>query len=80
MTVGHGDKAHEILEESVPPLSQALKSGSESSKISVHSLYFMFNQFVFVRCILMQNFMVYLTWSMIVVTGVFGYYHFCWWQ
>lgn len=34
LTVGHGDNAHEILEESVPPISQALKSSSESLKIS----------------------------------------------
>ncbi|KAL4281019.1 hypothetical protein GQ457_03G030140 [Hibiscus cannabinus] len=33
LTVGPGDKAHEILKESMAPLSQALKSGSESSKI-----------------------------------------------
>ncbi|XP_021662837.2 uncharacterized protein LOC110651748 isoform X2 [Hevea brasiliensis] len=32
LTVGCGDNAHEILEESVIPLSQALKSRSESSK------------------------------------------------
>ncbi|XP_015900563.3 uncharacterized protein LOC107433737 isoform X1 [Ziziphus jujuba] len=35
LTVGQGDNAHEILEDSVPPLTQALKSGSESSKISL---------------------------------------------
>ncbi|KAF8406208.1 hypothetical protein HHK36_008293 [Tetracentron sinense] len=34
LTVGCGDNAHEILEESIHPLSQALKLGSESSKIS----------------------------------------------
>ncbi|KAF8410216.1 hypothetical protein HHK36_002739 [Tetracentron sinense] len=34
VTVGCGDNALEILEESVPSLAQALKSGSESSKIS----------------------------------------------
>ena len=28
------DKAHELLEESLCPLSEALKSGSETSKIS----------------------------------------------
>ncbi|KAF2324273.1 hypothetical protein GH714_011534 [Hevea brasiliensis] len=32
LTVGCGDNAHEIMEESVIPLSQALKSRSESSK------------------------------------------------
>ncbi|XP_059461356.1 uncharacterized protein LOC132190397 [Corylus avellana] len=32
LTVGPGDNAHEILEESVTPLSQALKSGPQSSK------------------------------------------------
>lgn len=35
LTVGPEDKAHEILEESVTPLSQALKSASDSAKISL---------------------------------------------
>lgn len=35
LTVGFGDNAREILEESLPPLTQALKSGFESSKISL---------------------------------------------
>ncbi|KAL1217202.1 hypothetical protein V5N11_021789 [Cardamine amara subsp. amara] len=34
LTVGLGDQAQEILEESVTPLSQALKSGRESLKIT----------------------------------------------
>ncbi|XVF64178.1 hypothetical protein PTKIN_Ptkin09bG0147200 [Pterospermum kingtungense] len=34
LTVGPGDNAREILEESITPLSQAVKSGSESSKIA----------------------------------------------
>uniref|UniRef100_A0A5B6ZTI5 Interferon-related developmental regulator 1 n=1 Tax=Davidia involucrata TaxID=16924 RepID=A0A5B6ZTI5_DAVIN len=34
LTTGPGDKAQEILEESVPHISQALKSRSETSKIS----------------------------------------------
>ncbi|XP_042493287.1 interferon-related developmental regulator 1 [Macadamia integrifolia] len=34
LTVGCGDSAAEILEESIPTLSQALKSGLESTKIS----------------------------------------------
>ncbi|GMI78482.1 SALT-TOLERANCE 32 [Hibiscus trionum] len=34
LTVGPGDNAREILEESVTPISQASKSGSESSKIA----------------------------------------------
>ncbi|KAA8537848.1 hypothetical protein F0562_027572 [Nyssa sinensis] len=34
LTTGPGDKAKEILEESVPLISQALKSRSETSKIS----------------------------------------------
>ncbi|XP_043714031.1 interferon-related developmental regulator 1 [Telopea speciosissima] len=34
LTVGCGDSAAEILEESIPCLSQALKSGSESTKMS----------------------------------------------
>ncbi|KAL4278603.1 hypothetical protein GQ457_03G040930 [Hibiscus cannabinus] len=34
LTVGPGDSAREILEESIIPLSQAFKSGSESSKIA----------------------------------------------
>ncbi|XP_022772916.1 interferon-related developmental regulator 1-like isoform X2 [Durio zibethinus] len=34
LTVGLGDNAREILEESITPLSQAFKSGSESSKIA----------------------------------------------
>ncbi|KAJ7958257.1 interferon-related developmental regulator 1 [Quillaja saponaria] len=34
LTVGCGDNAREILEESVPPLTQALKTKSDSSKIS----------------------------------------------
>ncbi|XP_021889645.1 uncharacterized protein LOC110808453 isoform X2 [Carica papaya] len=34
LTVGPGDNAHEILEESVTPITQSLKSGSESSKIA----------------------------------------------
>ncbi|GMP45488.1 hypothetical protein CsSME_00013997 [Camellia sinensis var. sinensis] len=34
LTTGPGEKAQEILEDSVPPISQALKSGSETSKIS----------------------------------------------
>lgn len=33
VTVGCGDNAHEILEDSVTPISQALKSKSESSKM-----------------------------------------------
>ncbi|XP_011654151.1 interferon-related developmental regulator 1 isoform X1 [Cucumis sativus] len=35
LTVGEGDNAREILSESIPSISQALKSGSESSKISL---------------------------------------------
>ncbi|KAI8550076.1 hypothetical protein RHMOL_Rhmol06G0076000 [Rhododendron molle] len=34
LTTGPGGKAQEILEESMPPILQALKSGSEASKIS----------------------------------------------
>eukprot|EP00262_Sarcandra_glabra_P000725 TRINITY_DN10846_c0_g1_i1.p1 TRINITY_DN10846_c0_g1~~TRINITY_DN10846_c0_g1_i1.p1 ORF type:complete len:444 (+),score=87.91 TRINITY_DN10846_c0_g1_i1:285-1616(+) len=34
ITVGFGDDAHEIMEESIPPLSLALKSGSDSQKKS----------------------------------------------
>ncbi|GKV20074.1 hypothetical protein SLEP1_g30246 [Rubroshorea leprosula] len=34
LTVGEGDNAREILDDSFTPLSQALKSGSESSKIA----------------------------------------------
>ena len=34
LTVGLGDQAQEILEESVTPLSQALKSGREALKIT----------------------------------------------
>ncbi|KAI8005363.1 Interferon-related developmental regulator 1 [Camellia lanceoleosa] len=34
LTTGPGDKAQEILEDSVPPISQALKSGSVASKTS----------------------------------------------
>ncbi|OWM80637.1 hypothetical protein CDL15_Pgr006667 [Punica granatum] len=34
LTVGCGDNAREILEDSVPTISQALKSSSDSSKIS----------------------------------------------
>ncbi|KAL5777608.1 hypothetical protein ACOSP7_010534 [Xanthoceras sorbifolium] len=34
LTVGFGESAREIFEESVTPLSQALKSGSESSKLA----------------------------------------------
>uniref|UniRef100_A0A2P2M9X6 Interferon-related developmental regulator N-terminal domain-containing protein n=1 Tax=Rhizophora mucronata TaxID=61149 RepID=A0A2P2M9X6_RHIMU len=35
LTVGFGDNAHEILEDSVPSIIQALKSGSESAKIAL---------------------------------------------
>ncbi|KAL5559164.1 hypothetical protein UlMin_035375 [Ulmus minor] len=35
LTVGPGDNAREILEESISPLSQSLKSGSESSKLAL---------------------------------------------
>ncbi|KAJ8539535.1 hypothetical protein K7X08_013787 [Anisodus acutangulus] len=34
LTAGPGDKAHEMLEESVSPITEALKSRSEASKIS----------------------------------------------
>lgn len=34
LTVGCGDNAREILEETVPTVSQALKIGADSSKIS----------------------------------------------
>ncbi|MFQ6628713.1 hypothetical protein Gotur_007068 [Gossypium turneri] len=34
LTIGPGDKAREILEESITPVSQAFKSGYESSKIA----------------------------------------------
>lgn len=34
LTLGCGDRAQEILEESIPVLSLALKSGADSSKIS----------------------------------------------
>lgn len=34
ITVGSGDNAHEILVESTPHLSQALKSGTDSLKRS----------------------------------------------
>ncbi|GMH16458.1 hypothetical protein Nepgr_018299 [Nepenthes gracilis] len=33
LTAGSGNNSHEILEESVPPISEALRSRSESSKI-----------------------------------------------
>lgn len=35
LTAGNGDKAHEIFRESVTPISQALKSGSEPTKIAL---------------------------------------------
>lgn len=35
LTVGFGDEAREILQESLTPLSQTLKSGSEISKLAV---------------------------------------------
>ncbi|XP_062165157.1 uncharacterized protein LOC133871756 [Alnus glutinosa] len=35
LTTGPGDNAHEILKDSVTPLSQGLKSGPQSSKISL---------------------------------------------
>lgn len=51
MTVGYGDKAHEILEESITPLSQALKSGSESTKIaSVSRILEILWGFMFIHC------------------------------
>lgn len=34
LTAGPGDKAHEVLEESVSPISEALKSRGDNSKIS----------------------------------------------
>lgn len=34
LTAGPGDKAHEILEESANPISEALRSRSDKSKIS----------------------------------------------
>lgn len=34
ITLGPGGNTHEIYKDSLPPLSQALESGSESSKIS----------------------------------------------
>lgn len=47
LTVGFGDNAREILEDSVPMLTQALKSGSESSKIRVgnHAVHLFINCF-----------------------------------
>ncbi|KAK9287519.1 hypothetical protein L1049_015940 [Liquidambar formosana] len=33
ITIGCGDNAHELFEESLPPLSQALKHGAEATKI-----------------------------------------------
>lgn len=35
ITAGAGSSSHEIMEESVPQLSRALKSGSDACKISV---------------------------------------------
>ena len=40
LTVGEGDNAREILTESIPTISQTLRSGSESSKISVLDIIF----------------------------------------
>lgn len=83
LTVGSGDNAREILEESITPLSQAFKSGSESSKIaSVHKkLNKDWNSFslqFFCWYYETQLFFFLMTWFLIVVTGVFGYHHFHW--
>lgn len=37
LTVGCGDNANEILEDSLPVISQAFKSGSEATKTSAVS-------------------------------------------
>lgn len=45
LTVGCGDNANEILDESLPVISQAFKSGSESTKtiaVSIISCFFRF--------------------------------------
>lgn len=45
LTVGCGDNANEILDESLPVISQAFKSGSESTKtiaVSILSCFFRF--------------------------------------
>ena len=39
MTTGSGNNAREILEDSVIPISQALRSRSESSKVASVSVY-----------------------------------------
>lgn len=40
LTVGFGDNAREILDESVTPISQALKAGSESLKTEAVCMIF----------------------------------------
>lgn len=50
LTAGPGDKAHEILEESVKPISVALKSRSDNSKISSVCSKLVKNSFNFSAC------------------------------
>lgn len=45
LTVGSGKKAQEILEEAVSPISEALKSRSESSKIASVNFHITFYLF-----------------------------------
>lgn len=77
LTAGPGDKAHEILEESVKPISVALKSRSDNSKISSVCSMLVKNSFNLVLASSKADCCFFLCG---LVTGVFGHYHLCWWQ
>ena len=83
MTVGCGDNAREIFEESVRPLDESLASKLDVSKIPSVSGSFEILQ----SCvqIFLDDFLVTVLLDLIclmpfmfVVAGVFGYNHLCW--
>lgn len=80
LTVGYGDNAREILEESVIPISQNLKSQSDSLKtVSVCMICTTFESLIvlqFPLIVVMSNLLFSAGWSF-AVSGVFGYCDFC---
>lgn len=71
LTTGPGKKAQEILEESISPISEALKSRSDSSKVASVDIHILLILCLFNNINLMICY---------IVARLFGCDHFCWWK
>lgn len=83
LTVGCGDKAREIFKESIDFLDESLASGLDASKISVSRIFKIMLGLVlnFSLLILEGSDAKFSLLNMhLIVGGVLGHHHFCWWE